>query len=118
MKGGEVFEIRLAMKSKGDYEKYIYWRKIKAFSGSLLFWMCRVFPLEPDKIVMWTLEGKGGYSDSPKYIAEEIIRRDRNRKRKYKIVWLTELPGQDFPEEIKTVKNSVWSRVLPTALPY
>ncbi len=110
MKGGEVFEIRLAMKSKGDYEKYIYWRKIKAFSGSLLFWMCRVFPLEPDKIVMWTLEGKGGYSDSPKYIAEEIIRRDRNRKRKYKIVWLTELPGQDFPEEIKTVKNSVWSR--------
>lgn len=62
---------------------------------------------------MWTLEGKGGYGDSPKYIAEEIIRRnrnDRNRKGKYRIIWLTDLSGQDFPEEIETVKDSVLNR--------
>lgn len=98
---------------KRHYENYIFRRKIKAFLTGLLFWICRVFPLESHKIVMWTLEGKGGYGDSPKYIAEEIIRRareDRERKGKHRIVWLTDVSGQEFPDEIKTVKDSVWNR--------
>ena len=65
---------------------YIYRRKAKAFFTGLLFWICRVFPLRPDRIVMWTLEGKGGYTDSPKYIAEELLKRNRERKRNYEIV--------------------------------
>lgn len=72
--------------------------------------------MESHKIVMWTLEGKGGYGDSPKYIAEEIIRRDREGRKgkgKYRIVWLMDVSGQDsqdFPDEIETVKDSVWNR--------
>lgn len=66
--------------------------------------------MEPDKIVMWTLEGKGGYGDSPKYIAEEILRRNASRERKYQIVWLTDSPAQEFPCGIKVVKNSIRSR--------
>ncbi len=89
---------------------YIYRRKIKAFFSSLLFRMCQLFPMEPDKIVMWTLEGKGGYGDSPKYIAEEILRRNQKRERKYKIVWLTGSSVQEFPQEIKSVTNSIGTR--------
>ena len=72
--------------------------------------MCQLLPMEPDKVVMWTLEGKGGYGDSPKYIAEEILRRNQKRERKYKVVWLTDLPVQEFPQEIKVVTNSIGSR--------
>lgn len=97
------------MRKKTQFEKYVDWRKRKAFFYSLLFRICEVFPLKPDKVVMWTLEGQGGYSDSPKYIAEEILRRNRNRKSKYRIVWLTDLPKQKFPGEIKTVKASLWN---------
>ncbi len=102
--------MRWMMKSKGQVENYIYRRQIKAWLVSLLFWGCRVFPVSSHKIVMWTLEGKGGYGDSPKYIARELLSRNRKRHRKYRIVWLTDVPAQEFPEEIKVVKNSVWNR--------
>lgn len=97
---------------------YIYRRKAKAFFTGLLFWICRVFPLRPDRIVMWTLEGKGGYTDSPKYIAEELLKRNRERKKSYEIVWLTNVSGQAFPDAIKVVKDSLWNRAyyLSTAV--
>lgn len=64
---------------------------------------------------MWTLEGEGGYGDSPKYIAEEIMRRKRNGEPKFEIVWITNYCSIDsldngFPDDIKVVKNSFWNR--------
>ena len=46
---------------------------------------------------------KGGYGDSPKYIAEEILRQNLG----YELVWLVKDPKKDkdkFPKEIKLVK--------------
>ncbi len=91
-------------------EWYVYKRKLKAFFHSLSFYICRVFPVNPRKIVMWTLEGKGSYGDSPKYIAEEIIKRDKNRKEKYEIIWLSDNPEEEFPTYVRSVRNSLWKR--------
>lgn len=100
-----------------DYSEkiYIFRRKVKAYFVGLAFYVCRVFPIRPRKVVMWTMEGKGGYGDSPKYIAEEMIRREAVRNGKFEIVWLTncrasDLADKEFPDCIKVVKNSLWSR--------
>lgn len=96
-------------------ELFIFGRKIKAFFEGLAFYVCWVFPVQPYKAVMWTMEGKGGYGDSPKYIAEEMIRRNVARSRKFEIIWLfdyrtSDLFDKEFPDEVKVVKNSLWSR--------
>lgn len=65
-------------------------------------------PLQPNKIVFCNRHGKG-YGDSPKYIAEEIMRRNLN----YEMVWLVRkeyLDTKEFPSQIKVVQyNSVES---------
>ncbi len=91
-------------------ELYIWKRKIKAFFSSLVYYVCRVFPIDPDKIVMWTFEGQGGYGCSPKYIAEELLRRNREGKTAFKIIWLLEDTEKEFPNEIQKVKNTLWRR--------
>lgn len=89
---------------------YIAKRKIKAFVHSLVYCMCRIFPVDRRKIVMWTFEGNGGYGCSPKYVAEEILKRNREGRADYKIVWLMNDTDKAFPEEIKKVKSTLWSR--------
>lgn len=89
---------------------YICKRKIKAFLHSLVYYMCRVFPVERNKIVMWTFEGSGGYGCSPKYVAEEILKRNKEGKTHYKIVWLVDDLNKEFPSEIGKVKNTLWNR--------
>lgn len=91
-------------------EVYILKRKIKAFFHSILYYMCWVFPVNPNKIVMWTFECGGGYGCSPKYIAEEIIKRNKTGKTNYEIVWLLNDVEKDFPSEIKKIKNTLWNR--------
>lgn len=89
---------------------YIQRRKIKAFFCSLVYEICRIFPVDTNKIVMWTFEGKGGYGCSPKYIAEEIMRRNREGRTAFKIIWLLEDMTKEFPDEIKKVKSTLWTR--------
>lgn len=89
---------------------YIFKRNMKAFAYGMLFFMCRVFPVNPYKIVMWTMEGKGSYGDSPKYIAEEIRYRNKREKIKFEIVWLVTSQTEEFPSDIKLVKASLWNR--------
>lgn len=91
-------------------ELYIWKRKIKAFISSLMYFTCWVFPINPNKIVMWTFEGKGGYGCSPKYIAEELLKRNREGKTAFKIVWLLEDTEKEFPSEIQKVKSTLWRR--------
>ena len=89
---------------------YIQKRKLKAGLSSLVFYVFRIFPIHPRKIVMWTFEGSGGYTDSPKYIAEELLRRSGPGKEGYEIVWLVNSAGREFPAEIRPVKNSLLTR--------
>ncbi len=97
---------------KSDFSERIYILKriAKAFLHSLVYYVCRVFPIDRNKIVMWTFEGNGGYGCSPKYVAEELIRRNRKSGKHYKIVWLVNNMAQEFPKEITKVKSTLWSR--------
>lgn len=89
---------------------YIIKRKAKAFAHSLVYYICRIFPIDHSKIVMWTFEGKGGYGCSPKYVAEEILKSNREGRTHYKIVWLVNDSNKAFPEEIEKVKSTLWNR--------
>lgn len=97
-------------KSDISEKKYILKRTIKAFVHSLAYFVCRIFPIDNSKIVMWTFEGNGGYGCSPKYVAEELLRRNRNAGTDYKIVWLVNDTGKEFPKEITKVKSTLWNR--------
>lgn len=90
--------------------RYILKRKIKAFFESLPFYACRVFPIKKNKVVMWTFECGGGYGCSPKYIAEELLRRNKTGKTNYEIVWLLNDISKEFPKEIKKVRNTLLNR--------
>lgn len=102
----------MAHKRKNNLSEdiYITKRKIKAFVQGLAYYICRVFPIDGQKIVMWTFEGSGGYGCSPKYIAEELLKRNREGKADYKIVWLVDDMDKKFPKGIQKVKNTLWSR--------
>ena len=91
-------------------EIYIAKRKIKAFMCGLVYYACRIFPVDQKKIVMWTFEGGGGYGCSPKYVAEELLKRNREGEADFKIVWLVNDTGKTFPKEIQKVKSTLWSR--------
>lgn len=93
-------------------EQYINVRKRKAFRESLAYYICHIFPIKKNKIVMWTFEGAGGYACSPKYIAEEILKRNWMGKSDYKIYWIVKDTSKEFPPEIIKVKDSLWARAF------
>ena len=96
---GKIFEFNRVIYSDifrmngcnmGNLEEiYIIKRRIKAFFHSLVYYACHIFPVQKNKIVMWTFEGSGGYACSPKYIAEEIFRRNSLHQSDFEIYWLT-----------------------------
>lgn len=88
---------------------YIIKRKIKSLLSSILYLMCRVFPIKNNKIVFSAFEGMG-YCCHPKYIAEELINRQKNREIKYELVWLVNDVSKFFPKEIKPVRNTLLNR--------
>lgn len=94
---------------------YIAIRKIKAFTYSLAFYACWIFPIDKHKIVMWTFEGGGGYGCSPKYVAEEILKRNKENKTNYKIIWLLKDLNKSFPDEIVKVRSTIWKRAYHMA---
>ncbi len=102
----------MGTQQKSDWSEnvYIAKRKIKAFVHGITYYLCRIFPVDPKKIVMWTFEGGGGYGCSPKYVAEEILKRNREGRTDYKIVWLVNDMNKEFPPEIKKAKNMLWNR--------
>lgn len=89
---------------------YIARRRIKAFMHGLAYYACRIFPVDKKKIVMWTFECGGGYGCSPKYVAEEILKNNREGKTDYEIYWLLNDTEKEFPAEIKKVKSTLWNR--------
>ncbi|MBR1858636.1 MAG: CDP-glycerol glycerophosphotransferase family protein [Selenomonadaceae bacterium] len=95
------------MDKKQDEVLYIIKRKIKAFITNLFCRCFYVFPLQKNKIVFTTFEGNGGYACQPRYIAEELLKRNHN----YEIVWLVNNIDRQFPNGIHKVKNTIGNRL-------
>ena len=97
-----------------DQEKrYISKRIWKAKIQSIAFYVCRIFPIKKNKIVFCCIEGTTGYSCNPKYIAEELIRRNKlqkDKRKQFELVWLVNDGSKSFPKEIKVVHNKLWNR--------
>ncbi len=91
---------------------YINKRRIKAFFYSIPFYLFRLFPINKNKIVMWTFEGDGGYACSPRYIAEEIMRRREKGENGFEIYWLVKNLTKDFPPYIHKLKDTPWNRAF------
>lgn len=102
----------MGYQQKSDWTEkvYIAKRKLKAFAVGITYYLCRIFPVDPGKIVMWTFEGGGGYGCSPRYIAEEILKRNREGRTDYRIVWLVNDMNREFPAEIRKAENTLWKR--------
>ena len=91
-------------------KQYIRKRIWKAGFQSIAFYICRIFPIKKNKIVFCCIEGTTGYSCNPKYIAEELIRRNKQEsdgKKRFKLVWLVNDMSKSFPKEIQVVHNGI-----------
>lgn len=87
-------------------DRYLLRRKIKAVGNTVLFMLCRVMPIQKNKIAVCTFEGRGGFGCNPKYVVEELHRRNPQ----YRFVWFVNDDTKKFPDYIKKVKNTVWNR--------
>lgn len=65
--------------------------------------ICHYLPLNPKKIVFSNFLGRG-WGDNPKYIAEEILRREYD----YDLVWLVSGPAVEIPDKVRKV--TIYSR--------
>lgn len=81
-------------------------RKRKARLTNSIYHMLRIFPVNSNKVVFTTFEGDGGYCCNPRYIAEEILRRNKG----YELVWLVNNMDKQFPEGIRKVRNTFFNR--------
>lgn len=87
-------------------DRYIQNRKIKAFFHSLAYRVCRIFPIDRNRVTVVTFEGRGGFTCNPKYIVEEMHRRNPDLE----IYWLVNNMEKQFPEYIKKRKETLWNR--------
>ena len=86
--------------------KYIRKRKRQAFRESLCFYACRIFPVRRNLISVCTFEGKGGFGCNPKPLVEELHRQNP----KLQFVWFVNDMTKAFPDYIRKVPNTLWSR--------
>lgn len=87
-------------------ELYILRRKVKAFANSLVFYICRIFPIKKNLISICTFEGKGGFGCNPKYIVQKM----HELYPEYEYVWFVNDRAKEFPSYIKKVPNTLWNR--------
>ncbi len=88
--------------------QYIRYRKLKAFTNRLCFYVCRIFPIDKKLVSVCTFEGKGGFGCNPKYVVEALHEKNPD----IRFVWFLneESWEKEFPDYIKKVKNTLWSR--------
>ena len=96
---------------KREEEKSIRRRKRKAYVVNWVYRVLRIFPIKRKKIVFTTFEGKGGFCCNPRYIAEELLRRQGDRD-VYEMVWLVNNMKRQFPMGIRKVKNTFLNRAI------
>lgn len=92
-------------------EQYINKRKRKAFFTSLAYWLLWALPVKKKKIVFTTFEGDGGYCCNPRYVAEELLKKEADLE----LVWLVNNIKKQFPHGIKKVNNTFWRRAYHLA---
>nr|WP_024837799.1 CDP-glycerol glycerophosphotransferase family protein [Clostridium sp. 12(A)] len=92
-------------------EQYINKRKRKAFFTSLAYWLLWALPVKKKKIVFTTFEGDGGYCCNPRYVAEELLKKEDDLE----LVWLVNNLKKQFPQGIRKVKNTFWRRAYHLA---
>lgn len=85
---------------------YLFYRKMKAMRDRICFFICRLFPIKKNRISVCTFEGKGGFGCNPKYIVEELHRRNPS----YEFIWFVNDMKKSFPEYVRKVPNIFWSR--------
>ena len=85
---------------------YIRYRKLKGFWHSLRYLACRIFPVKKNRIAVCTFEGRGGFGCNPKYLVQELHRRNPG----YEFIWLVNDINKEFPEYVHKVKNTLWNR--------
>lgn len=85
---------------------YIRCRKLKALGSRIFFYICRIFPIRKNRISVCTFEGKGGFGCNPKYIVQELHRRNRDLE----FVWFVNDKTKVFPNYIKKVPNTLGNR--------
>lgn len=101
-------ERKYLMKAIKNERMYIFWRRLKAAGNSLCFIVCRLLPIKENRISVCTFEGKGGFGCNPKYIVQELHRRNPD----YEIIWFVNDLSKEFPSYIKKVSNHLWNRAL------
>lgn len=91
---------------------YIRKRIWKSRLQSIPFYLCRIFPIQKNKIVFCCIEGTTGYTCNPKYIAEELLRQNKKvgKEEQLELVWLVNDMSKEFPGEIKKAHNTLWNR--------
>lgn len=99
----ERIEVVLRMLSE---EAIIKQRKRKARLTNCVYHMFRIFPVKSNKIVFTTFEGDGGFCCNPRYIADEILRRNKG----YELIWLVNNMDKQFPKGIRKVRNTFLNR--------
>lgn len=87
-------------------KSYIRYRKAMAFGNKLCFILCRIFPIRNKRISICTFEGRNGFGCNPRYIVEELHRRNNE----YEFIWLVNDMKKEFPGYIRKVPNTLWSR--------
>lgn len=87
-------------------KSYIWYRKAKAFGNKLCFILCRIFPIKNNRISICIFEGRSGFGCNPRYIVEELHKRNKD----YEFIWFVNDMQKSFPDYIRKVPNTLWSR--------
>ena len=85
---------------------YITRRRLKAFCNSLVFYLCRVFPVKKNLVSVCTFEGKGGFGCNPKYVVQKLHETNPDLE----FVWFVNDMTKEFPDYVKKVPNTLWRR--------
>lgn len=89
-------------------EMYFLYRKMKALGTSLIFYICRIFPVHKYRISICTFEGKGGFGCNPKYVVQAL----HQKHPECQFIWFVNDMHKQFPPYIKKVKNTIWNRAF------
>ena len=82
-------------------------RYYKLLLKRLMFYPFSWLPLNKRKLVFDNFGGRG-YGDNPKYIADELLKQDKNLD----IVWLTKDMSTSVPDGIRKVRYGSWRAFL------
>ena len=72
--------------------------RLKEYKIAILYYVYRIKPISGNKVVFCNYNGKG-FGCNPKYIALEMMKRDKN----WDIVWIVKNAEEQFPDGIRTV---------------